>query len=134
MSSAGTSWIISGGGTSITFPLPPTGIVDTPPIVDSSFPVEGQQSVLISEGLDIRVLSLDGFFFVDGQNKAYLDTTFCSPLLGLNRQVVQLISPTTRYNGNYLLSIKKFEEKAEGAVQRYIYSLDLLQAASYVVL
>jgi hypothetical protein len=55
---------------------------------------------------------------VASQNKAYLDTTFVSPLLGLNRQVVTLTSPTARHNGSWMLIVKSIEEKAEGLLQR----------------
>lgn len=128
------SWQIINGATTITFPLAPQTVVDTPPIVDSAFKVTSGQSVVVSEGLDVRVLSLTGFFFVDGQNKAYLDTTFVNPLLSLNRQSVTLSSPTSRYNGTWMLSIKSFTEKAEGTLQRYMYSIDLKQGAAIVVL
>ena len=128
------SWVISSGGTSVTFPLAPQNITDENPVVESDFQVDGQQSVVVSEGLDVRVLTLKGFFYVSGQNKSYLDTTFVSPLLGLNRQVVTLTSPTTRYNGSWMLIVKSVEEKAEGSLQRYTYSLVLRQGAAFVVL
>lgn len=108
--------------------------MDENPVVESDFQVDGQQSVVVSEGLDVRILTLKGFFYVAAQNKSYLDTTFVSPLLGLNRQVVSLSSPTTRYNGSFMLIVKSVEEKAEGQLQRYMYSLVLKQGAAFVVL
>ncbi len=128
------SWQISAGGTSVTFPVNPQNITDENPIVESDFQVDSQQSVVVSEGLDVRTLTLKGFFFVSGQNKAYLDTSFVSPLLSLNRQVVTLACPTSRYNGSWLLIVKSVDEKAEGNLQRYTYTLQLKQGAAFVVL
>ena len=128
------SWVISSGSTSVTFPVAPSNITDENPVVESDFQVDGQQSVVVSEGLDVRVLTLKGFFFSDGQNKAYLDTNFVSPLLSLNRQVVTLTSPTSRYNGSWMLVVKSVEEKPEGQLQRYSYTLVLKQGVAFVVL
>jgi hypothetical protein len=63
-----------------------------------------------------------------------LDTNFCNPLLILNRQEVTLTSPTTRYNGSWILIVKSLEEKAEGQLQRYTYNLVLKQGTAFVVL
>jgi len=128
------SWIISSGGTSVTFPLVPQSITDENPDIETDFQVDGQQSVIVSEGLDIRTLTLKGFFYVASQNKAYLDTNFVSPLLGLNRQLVTLTSPTTRYNGSWKLTVKTIDEKAEGLLQRYTFNLVLKQGAAFVLL
>jgi hypothetical protein len=128
------SWIISSGSTSVTFPVAPSNITDENPIVETDFQVDGQQSVVVSEGLDVRALTLKGFFYVAGQNKTYLDTTFVSPLLSLNRQVVTLTCPTSRYNGSWLLNVKMLEEKPEGQLQRYSYTLVLKQGAAFLVL
>ena len=128
------SWQISAGSTTVTFPVNPQNITDENPIVETDFQVDSQQSVVVSEGLDVRTLTLKGFFYVSGQNKAYLDTSFVSPLLGLNRQVVTLTSPTSRYNGSWILIVKSVEEKAEGNLQRYTYNLVLKQGAAFVVL
>jgi hypothetical protein len=126
--------VISAGQTQVTLPLAPNNITDENPIVETDFQVDGQQSVLVSEGLDIRVLTLKGSFFTAGQNKSYLDATFVNPLLSLNRQQVSLSCPTGRYNGSWLLIVKSIEEKAEGNLQRYTYSLVLKQGAAFVVL
>lgn len=128
------SWQISAGSTTVTFPVNPQDIVDENPIIETDFQVDGQQSVLISEGADVRVLTLKGFFYASGQSKVNLDTNFVSPLLSLNGQVVTLSSPTPRYNGSWVLIVKSIEEKAEGNLQRYIYNLVLKQGASFVVL
>ena len=128
------SWQINIGSTVVTFPVNPQGITDENPIIETDFQVDGQQSVVISEGLDIRVLTLKGFFYSSGQNKAYLDTNFCLPLLGFNRQQVTLTSPTARYNGSWILIVKSLEEKAEGNLQRYNYQLVLKQGSAFVVL
>ena len=128
------SWQISAGTTTVTFPVNPQSIVDENPIVETDFQVDGQQSVVISEGADIRTLTLKGFFYASGQTKANLDTNFCDPLLSLNRQEVILTSPTTRYNGNWVLIVKSLQEKAEGQLQRYSYDLVLKQGAGFVVL
>ena len=127
------SWVISKGGTSVTLPVAPQNVSDENPVVESDFQVDGQQSVIVSEGLDVRILTLKGFFYVASQNKAYLDSNFCNPLLSFNRQVVSLSSPTTRYNGNWLLNVKSLEEKAEGLLQRYNFTLVLKQGAAFVV-
>ena len=65
----------------MTFPLAPQNITDENPVIETDFQVDGQQSVIVSEGLDVRTLTLKGFFYVPSQNKAYLDTNFVSPLL-----------------------------------------------------
>ena len=128
------SWIISSGGTSVTLPVAPQTIIDENPDIETDFQVEGQQSIIISEALDIRVLTLQGFFYVAGQNKSYLDTTFADPLRGLNRQVITLTCPTSRYNGSWKLTVKTLTEKAEGSLQRYSYMLIMKQGAAFVVL
>ena len=128
------SWVISSGATSVTFPVAPSNITDENPIVETDFQVDGQQSVVVSEGLDVRVLTLKGFFYTVGQNKAYLDGNFVGPLLGLNRQVVTVTSPTSRYNGDWLLIVKSVEEKPEGQLQRYSYTLVLKQGAAFLVI
>jgi len=128
------TWVISSGATSVTFPVEPSNITDENPVVESDFQVDGQQSVVVSEGLDARVLTLKGFFYTAGQNKAYLDTNFVNPLLSLNRQVVTLTSPTSRYNGSWMLVVKSIEEKPEGQLQRYSYALVLKQGAAFLVL
>ena len=128
------SWVISAGGTSVTFPVNPQNITDENPVVESDFQVDGQQSVVVSEGLDVRTLTLKGFFYASGESKVNLDTNFVSPLLGLNGKQVALTSPTPRYSGNYLLVVKSVEEKAEGNLQRYTYTLVLRQGAAFVVL
>lgn len=129
-----TSWVISSGSTSVTFPVAPSTITDENPIVETDFQVDGQQSVVVIECLAVRALTLKGFFYAAGQNKAYLDTNFVSPLLSLNRQVVTLTSPTTRYNGSWMLTVKSVEEKAGGQLQRYTYNLVLKQGAAFVIL
>ena len=128
------SWVVSSGGTSVTFPLNPQQITDENPIIETDFQVDGQQSVLISEGTDIRVLTVKGFFYVATQNKAYLDTNFCTPLLSLNGGIVNLSTPTSRYNGYWVLVVKSIEEKSEGALQRYLYNILFKQGATALVL
>ena len=128
------SWQISAGTTTITFPANPQNITDENPIVETDFQVDSQQSVVVSEGLDVRTLTLKGFFYVSGQNKAYLDANFCNPLLSLNRQEVTLTCPTARYNGSWILIVKSLEEKAEGNLQRYTYTIVLKQGAAFLVL
>ena len=128
------SWTISAGQTQVTLPVAPNIVTDENPVVETDFQVEGQQSVVISEGLDARVLTLKGSLWVSGQNKAYLDSNFVLPLLGLNRQVVILTCPTIRYNGSWMLQVKSVEEKAEGQLQRYTYNLVLKQGVAFVVL
>jgi hypothetical protein len=128
------SWQISAGSTTVTFPVNPQNITDENPIVETDFQVESQQSVVVSEGLDIRTLTLKGFFYVSGQNQSYLDTNFCNPLLSLNRQEVTLASPIARYNGSWILIVKSLEQKAEGNLQRYTYTLVLKQGAAFVIL
>ena len=129
------SWQISGGSAvTITFPVNPQDVLDENPIIETDVQVDGQQSAIISEGLDVRTLTLKGFFWVSGQNKNYLDTNFVLPLLGLNGLQVWLSCPINRYNGKYVLIVKSVEEKAEGLLQRYIYTLQLKQGAGYVVL
>ena len=103
-------------------------------MLKTDFQVDGQQSVVVSEGLDVRTLTLKGIFYVSSQRRLTWITNFVSPLLGLNRQVVTLASPTTRYNGSYMLQVKSVEEKAEGQLQRYTYTLILKQGAAFVVL
>jgi hypothetical protein len=128
------SWQISAGSTTVTFPVAPQGITDENPIVETDFQVDSSQSVVVSECLDVRTLTLKGFFYSAGQNQAYLDTNFVSPLLSLNRQQVTLTSPTARYNGNWVLIVKSLEQKAEGNLQRYMYTLVLKQGVAIVVL
>ena len=128
------SWQISAGFTTVTFPVNPQNITDENPIVEADFQVDGQQSVVVSEGLDVRTLTLKGFFYVSGQNQSYLDTNFCDPLLSLNGQEVTLTSPIARYNGSWVLIVKSLEQKAEGNLQRYMYTLVLKQGAAFVIL
>ena len=128
------SWQITAGSATVTFPVNPQNITDENPVVETDFQVDSSQSVVVSECLDVRTLTLKGFFFVSGQNKVYLDSNFVTPLLSLNRQVITLTSPTSRYNGNWLLIVKSVEEKAEGQLQRYTYNLVLKQGAAFVVL
>ncbi|HMK94848.1 MAG TPA: hypothetical protein VK536_05535 [Candidatus Limnocylindrales bacterium] len=128
------SWQISAGSTTVTFPVNPQSIVDENPVVETDFQVDGQQSVVVSEGLDVRTLTLKGFFYVSGQNQSYLDTNFCNPLLSLNGKEVTLTSPISRYNGTWVLIVKSLEQKAEGNLQRYTYTLMFKQGAAFVVL
>lgn len=128
------TWSITYGSTVVTFPLAPQSIEDNNDVNKSHAQVEGAQSIVVSEGLDIRALTIKGFFWVATQNKAYLDVQFCSPLQGLNGKVVTLASPTSRYNGTWMLIVKSIIEKAEGLLQRYTYTLSLEQGASFVVL
>ena len=128
------SWQISAGSTTVTFPVKPQSITDENPIIETDVQVDSQQSVVVSEGLDVRTLTLKGFFYASGQTKVNLDTNFVSPLLSLNRQQVTLTSPTPRYNGSWILIVKSVEEKAEGQLQRYTYILVLKQGAAFVVL
>jgi hypothetical protein len=128
------SWVISAGAVSVTLPVAPSSITDLNPTIGTDFQVDGQQSLVVSEGLDVRTLTLKGFFYVPGQNKSYLDTNFCTPLLGLNRKVVYLSSPTTRYTDYWKLDNVTFEEKAEGSLQRYTFTLVLKKGAAFVVL
>ena len=125
------SWVISSGETSVTFPLAPQNCTDRNPVVETDFSVGGQQSVVVTDGLDVRVLTLKGFFYVASQNKGYLDSTFCDPLLGLNGQVVTLACPTARYNGSWMLIVDTLDDKAEGLLQRYFYTLILKQGAAF---
>lgn len=127
------SWVISSNETSVTFPVAPQNCTDRNPIVETDFPVGGQQSVVVCEGLDVRILTLKGFFYVASQNKSYLDSTFCDPLLGFNGQIVTLACPTVRYNGSWLLIVDTLDDKAEGLLQRYFYTLILKQGAAFVV-
>ena len=128
------SWQITAGSTTVTLPVNPQSVVDENPIVETDFQVDGQQSVVVSEGLDVRTLTLKGFFYVSGQNQSYLDTNFCDPLLSLNGQEVTLTSPIARYNGSWVLIVKSLEQKSEGNLQRYMYTLVLKQGQAFVVL
>ena len=77
------SWQITAGSTTVTFPVNPQNITDENPIVETDFQVDSQQSVVVSEGLDVRTLTLKGFFYASGKPKPTLDTNFVSPLLEL---------------------------------------------------
>jgi hypothetical protein len=129
------SWTISdgqSGGTSVTLPTAPSSITDDTPIIDSGFQVNGMQSLVVSEGLDIRVLTLKGF--ISGSDKSTLDSLFIELLQELNRTVVTLACPTSRYNGVWLFNIKTVEEKAEGNLARYTYTMILKQGADFIIL
>ena len=53
------SWAISAGQTQVTFPLAPSNITDENPVVETDFQVDGQQSVVVSEGLDFPSLNTE---------------------------------------------------------------------------
>jgi hypothetical protein len=127
-------FFILSGAPSVTLPDPPMNLIDDNPIIDSSFEIGGQQSLVVSEGLDVRVLTLKGFLHVNGQTQAYLDTNYALPLLAQNRQVVTLSCPISRFNGNWLFSLKQLEQRPEGSLARYIYTIVLKQGAGFVVL
>lgn len=127
-------WSISTASSLVILPANPQAVTDENPVIETDFQVDGQQSVVISEGLDVRTLTLKGFFYAPGQSKVNLDAFFVSPLLGMNRQVVTVNSPTPRYNGSWVIVVKSVEEKAEGQLQRYTYTLVFKQGASFVVM
>ena len=84
------SWVISAGLTSVTFPVNPQNITDENPVVESDFQVDGQQSVVVSEGLDVRTLTLKGFFYVAGRVEGQFGHEFCFAAAWLERETVWL--------------------------------------------
>lgn len=129
------SWTVTpSGGSAITFPMAPNDIQDSNPAVTTSFPISGTQSGLINEGLDLRVLTWKGSFYVKNQNKSYLDTNYTSPLLTALKKMVTLATPLTRYNGVWLLDKITVDDKAEGLLARFTYTLVFKQGSFYTIL
>jgi hypothetical protein len=130
------SWQITQGSTTVTLPLAPQTVTDEAPTVDdATITVPEQEPVLVSIGSDIRQLTLEGVLSVSGQNMAYLDTNYVTPLLGFRGLVCTLSTPRSSLNGTWKLDKATFIQTKDYANNPVLkFSLAFKHAANYVVL
>ena len=130
------SWQITQGSTTVTLPLAPQTVTDEAPTVDdTTITVPEQEPVLVSIGIVIRHLTLEGGLNVSGQNMAYLDTNYVTPLLGFRGLVCTLSTPRSSLNSTWKLDKATFIQTKDYANNPILkFSLLFKHAASYVVL
>jgi hypothetical protein len=130
------SWQITYGSTTVTLPLAPQTVTDEAPTVDdTTITVPEQEPVLVSIGSDIRQLTLEGVLYVSGQNMAYLDTNYVTPLLGFRGLVCTLSTPRSSLNSTWKLDKATFIQTKDYSNNPVLkFTLVFKHAASYVVL
>ena len=130
------SWQITQGSTTVTLPLAPQTVTDEAPTVDdTTITVPEQEPVLVSIGSDIRQLTLEGVLNVSGQNMAYLDTTYVTPLLCFRGLVCTLSTPRSSLNSTWKLDKATFIQTKDYANNPILkFTLIFKHAASYVIL
>ena len=130
------SWQITQGSTTITLPLAPQTVTDEAPTTDdTTITVPEQEPVLVSIGSDVRQLTLEGVLYVSGQNIAYLDTSYVTPLLAMRGLICTLTTPRSSLNSTWKLDKAAFIETKDYASNPVLkFTLIFKHAASYVVL
>jgi hypothetical protein len=128
------SWQITQGSTTVTLPLAPQTVTDEAPTVDdTTISVPEQEPVLVSIGSDIRQLTLEGVLNVSGQNMAYLDTTYVTPLLGFRGLICTLSTPRSSLNSSWKLDKATFIQTKDYANNPILkFTLIFKHAGSYV--
>jgi hypothetical protein len=128
------SWQITQGSTTVTLPLAPQTVTDEAPTVDdTTITVPEQEPVLVSIGSDIRQLTFEGVLNVSGQNMAYLDTNYVTPLLGFRGLICTLSTPRSSLNSTWKLDKATFIQTKDYANNPILkFTLIFKHAASYV--
>lgn len=127
------SFALSGGGTPVVLPLAPNSVTDSSPAIVSGFPIVGAQSAAVSEGLDLRTVTLQGSIYVAGQTNSYLISNYLNPLRALIREEVVVVDPDGQFSGVWVFDVQ-FQRVAEGAAVRYTYTIKLRQGSSDLIL
>jgi len=130
------SWQITQGSTAVTLPLAPQTVTDEAPTVDdTTITVPEQEPVLVSVGSDVRQLTLEGVLYVSGQNIAYLDTNYVTPLLAMRGLIVTLATPRSSLNDTWKLDKATFIQTKDYANNPVLkFTLVFKHASGYVVL
>jgi hypothetical protein len=119
-----SSWVIS-AGTGITLPFGPNQTRITGPAKVETFQQEGDDPILIVDGLDAFTLELQGVLYDCWD-------TVIEPLLGLRGKEVALTTPDGDLDDTYVLV--GFEPSRIGALPRWTYTMRLQKGSSHVIL
>jgi hypothetical protein len=87
----------------ITLPLIPSRCSESNTASLKTNDLPGTLPLIVSIGLKPRKITVEGYIYVAGQNKSYLNTNYIVPLRALVRTLVAVTSPDGIYNGNYVL-------------------------------
>lgn len=117
----------------ITLPKNPFRVKDTNPADSKPYPMPGTKPLIVSIGLEVRTLDIEGWLMEAGKTKAQLKTDYIDPLLAKLHSVVTLSTTFGLYNGTWLL--KEFiPEEAQGVMKAFKYRMRFQQGSIYVVL
>ena len=119
----------------IQLPKYPRSIRDTNPADTKPYAFPGSKPIIISSGLQVRTLDVEGILVEAGKTKAQLKSSYIDPLLAKLHQQVTLTTNEALYDGSWLFTAFIPEESLPKAGTRgFIYKMQFQQGSSYVVL
>ncbi len=117
----------------ITLPLDPSNITLSNPTVTKTATMPGNKPLVISLGLEVKTLTVEGYLYQAGKTKADLKTLYIDPLLAKLHREVTVDASDDLYDGTYVF--KEFEiTLIPGATVVYKYRMVFIQGSSHLVL
>jgi len=125
-----SDWTIDG----INLPLNPITTRCAGTIVTEEGPLPGDLPLIVSIGKKAKKLTIEGWIWVSGQDKAYLETNYILPLDAKLHTEVTIAAPDTRYDGNWIMSKFESEEGIHRSNVAFYYEMEFLKGSQHVVL
>lgn len=119
---------------SLTLPVDPKQARMSHSTVEQEEPMPGALPLLISIGRKSDKLTIEGWLFVQGQNKAYLETTYIDVIEGKTGTQVTIAADDDRYDGDWILSKFDYEEGIHRGSVAFYYEIVFKKGSTMVVL
>ena len=118
----------------LTMPKYPYSITETNPSDIKAYPFPGSKPILISMGLKSKVLEIECWLVQAGQTKAYLETTYITPLKNKLHNVVTLDLADTRYDGSWIFDSLVVQETYKFGTRAFKLKMKFMQGSSHTVI
>ena len=120
---------------SIQLPKYPSTIQETNPADVKSYPFPGDKPIVVSQGLQLRTLEVQGILVEAGKTKAQLKSSYIDPLRAKIHTTVVLTTNEALYDGTWLFeSFIPLEDIKKAGTRGFSYKMKFIQGSSYVVL
>lgn len=125
-----SDWTIGG----INLPHNPARARMSHTAVEEESPLPGALPLLISVGRKSDKLSIEGWLFVEGQDKAYLETNFIDTLEAKVKDEVTIAAPNSRYDGDWIFDKFDYEEGIHRGNAAFYYEMVFKKGSIQMVL
>jgi len=127
------TWKFSWDSTTITFPRNPSKVTVKYTSVTKSIPMPGDYPLVISQGKQTPVLTVEGLLAESGKTIEQLYNDYLSPLIDRLYKEITVDADDSRYDGTYILTSLTYYEV--GGVTRAVrYKMEFIKGSQHIIL